>query len=141
MILALTAKYDHYKKSAKSRSASKAGKLRIKNREDKEWLIELVGALEKRRGLPNPEDKSQLWRYNVPQVKRGGGGARGKPGKVHMLQNGGPGVHGNTDLSSTQLAALALFSAQRFGVHANPDLWFQIVEYTLGNQEADGPQA
>ncbi len=138
MILALTAKYDHFKKSARSRRAKKAGKLRIKDPEDKEWLQEMVRALESRRGLPNADDKSQLWRYNVPQIKRGGGGRKG--GTIHTLQKGGPGVHGNTDLSSTQLAALALFSAQRFGVHTDPDTWFRIIEYTLGNQEEEGPK-
>jgi hypothetical protein len=43
-------------------------------------------------------------------------------------------------MSSTQLAALALFSAQRFGVKVPVQIWQDIVEFTLSHQEEDGPE-
>ncbi len=175
MILALTAKYDPYKKSSQSQVVRRRGKLRIKNKSDRVWLTQLVDALIARRGQPATGavrlDKSTLrrlhdtrkeepypeppegelppreerlgWRYNPPRVNltAGGGGGRGGGKSVDSLVIGGnPGLHGNQDLSSTQLAALALFGAHQFGVKIPQSVWEDIVEFTLDHQEPEGKE-
>jgi len=47
---------------------------------------------------------------------------------------------GNEDLSSTQLAALALFAAHRLGVKVPNSVWEDILQFSLDQQEADGPE-
>ena len=47
---------------------------------------------------------------------------------------------GNQDLSSTQLAALALFAAERCGIAVDPSAWTGIIEYARSQQEEDGPE-
>lgn len=139
MILALTAKYDAYKKT----SASRKKKLKIKNRDDREWLIKMVNGLIERRGMPaeSPDKKDMLgWRYNAPVLSLGsGGGRRGGGGRTWKRQVRVP-PHANQDLSSTQLAAMALFSAARFGVKVPTAVWEDILAYTLDHQEPDGPE-
>ena len=76
------------------------------------WLIELTQGLIDRRGYGDPgasSEEKQGWRYNTPELtlSRSGGSWIRKSNKGHIA---------NQDLSSTQFAALALFSAQRFGV-------------------------
>ena len=173
MILALTAKYDPRKKTSRTRSARSKGRLKIKNKDDRIWLQQLVTALVARRGQPleepfkldksmvkriaNPEkeedppapDEDDLppraerlgWRYNVPSLNM-----------VHMRKSGNststdsmgrrnnPPPHANQDLSSTQLAALALFAAQQFKMKIPPEVWIDIAEFTLSCQEEDGPE-
>jgi len=46
----------------------------------------------------------------------------------------------NQDLSSTQFAALALFSAQRFGIKVPVQVWKDILAFTLSHQEEKGPE-
>jgi hypothetical protein len=46
---------------------------------------------------------------------------------------------GPQDLSSTQLAALALFSAHRCGVKVKDKVWEDVLRFTLAQQEDDGP--
>lgn len=46
---------------------------------------------------------------------------------------------GAEDLSSTQLAALALLAAERCGIRVESRVWRDIVAFTLRQQEADGP--
>lgn len=136
MILALTAKYDQYKKSAKSRSAKRRGKLKIRDTDDRKWLMELVERLIARRGQPGPgeKDKEMLgWRYNVPVLQI-------RVGRTTHTRNVRVPPHSNQDLSSTQLATLALYSASRFGVKIDPQVWVDIIEYSLHNQEEDGPE-
>jgi hypothetical protein len=133
MILALTAKYDKYKKT----SASKRKKLRIRDKDDREWLFEMVDALIKRRGQPeeNPDRKAMLgWRYNQPIIKRGNRNRSWTRGQVKTPP------HANQDMSSTQLAAMALASAARFGVKVPVEVWHDIVDFTLAHQEAEGPE-
>ena len=48
--------------------------------------------------------------------------------------------HAAQDLSATQLAALALFSAHRFGVKMDPQVWHDIVTFTLSHQDEKGPE-
>ncbi|MDA1194672.1 MAG: hypothetical protein O2894_05765 [Planctomycetota bacterium] len=143
MILALTAKYDAYKKTSGSKAAVRAGKLKIKNKEDREWLIELVNGLIERRGNPadNPPANERLgWRYNTPKLSLGGGGGRRGGGGKTWNRNGSVPPHANQDLSSTQLSAMALFSAQRFGVKVPIEVWQDILAFTLDHQEPDGPE-
>ena len=134
MILALTAKYDQYKKTSKSRSASRKGKLKIKNKDDKDWLQKMVDALIARRGQPGGQG-GVGWRYNHPRFRMSAGRQNTTFG-----ENAKPSHGGNEDLSSTQLAALALFSAQRFGIKVPTQVWFDVIKYTLAQQEEDGPE-
>ncbi len=135
MVLALTAKYDAYKKTSASKVAKRKGKLKIKNKADREWLIEMTDALVKRRGEPEPGGESQGrlgWRYNIKSLTIGGGGGT-------WTRNSKVPPHANQDISSTNLAALALFSAQRFGMKVPTSVWTDIVDFTLDHQEPDGP--
>ena len=139
MILALTAKYDQKKHTGTSRK-----KLRIRDKDDAEWLVEMVSALVERRGMPDDAaaapDKLG-WRYNVPRITFGSGGGRARGGggsSSTRLVN--PPPHANQDLSGTQLAALALYNAQRFGVDVDPQVWLDIAEFTLAHQEEEGPE-
>ena len=98
--------------------AARAGRLKVKDPADLEWLNTMVAALVERRGVPKPakggaadkpEDR-RGWRYNVPEHTMSAG--RTKQTRQAMMRA----PAGNQDLSSTQLATLALFSANRFGV-------------------------
>ncbi len=126
-VLALTAKHDKYKKNSASRSAGKKGKLKMSGA-DKKWLVALVEGLVLRRGRPQPEggDANRGWRYNVNTIP-------------NVINTQNP-PHANQDLSSTQLAALALFSADRFGVRVKPQVWLDIITFTLDHQEDSGPE-
>ncbi len=138
MILALTAKYDQRKKTSASRTAKRKQKLKIKNRDDRAWLTDMVNGLIERRGMPidgTPKEEKLGWRYNVPKFT----GSNGR-GTWTRGQNAKAPPHGNQDLSSTQLAALALFSAARFGIKVPVEVWEDIVAFTLKQQEKDGPE-
>lgn len=88
-----------------------------------------------------PREERLGWRYNLPKLNL-----------VHMRKSGKStstdsyvrGVnrppHANQDLSSTQLAALALFAAQQFKMKIPPEVWIDIAEFTLSHQEPDGPE-
>jgi hypothetical protein len=133
MILALTAKYD----AAKKTSATRKKKLRIRDKDDREWLFEMVDALIHRRGQPeeSPTEDGKLgWRYNMPIVKKSGGNRNWTRGKHRSPP------HANQDMSSTQLGALALASAQRFGVRVPAAVWQDIIKFTLDHQEKEGPE-
>jgi hypothetical protein len=176
MILALTALYDPHKESARSQEARLKGRLKIKNKEDRLWLQQMVTALVNRRGQPTPTpipiDKSSMerfadptkeedvpeppeserperkdrlgWRYNTPnlnlaqvQVQKTSKGTRRNTDGAGRNVSVPP--HANQDLSSTQLAALALYAAQPFGAKFDPSVWIDIAEFTLSHQETDGP--
>ena len=145
MILALTARWDPYKKTAKSKSVRRKGRLRMKNAEDREWLQRMVDGLVARRGIPKQKETARKdmrgWRYNIPPVTRQSSVKRGNSTKTDRWQRANVVLppHSNQDLSSTQLAALALYSAHRFGVNVDPQVWFDIAELTLHHQEDDGP--
>ena len=47
---------------------------------------------------------------------------------------------GTQDLSSTQLAALALFAAARCGIVVDPAVWSGIAKFTREQQEPEGPE-
>ncbi len=58
----------------------------------------------------------------------------------YMLEgntNTAPG--GNEDLSSTQLAALALLAAERCGIKTESKVWVDIMKYSMRQQSDDGP--
>jgi hypothetical protein len=129
IILALTAKHDPEKETAKTQEAARAGKLRIKDREDAELLTHLVDNLVSRRSSAGFSRRG--WRYNVPEVSLG---RWRRPGQDDVPPGGAE------DLSSTQLAALALFNAHRFGVRLEDRVWRDIAEFTLDQQEPDGPE-
>lgn len=136
MILAVTARYDQYKKTSASKSAARKQKLKIKNGADKKFLQELVAQLASRRGIPEPgvpEEDRAGWRYNIPKVSMQGAGQKWDRDMTVP-------PHANQDLSSTQLAALALYNAHRFGVKVKMQVWMDILEFTLSQQEADGPE-
>ena len=136
MILALTAKYDQYKKTSASRNAKKAKKLKIKDREDREWLVQLTQGLIDRRGYGDEgatTEEKMGWRYNTPKLTLGRSGGS-------WIRNSNKGHIANQDLSSTQLATLALFSAARFGVKVPVDIWKDVLAFTLRHQEDDGPE-
>ncbi len=168
MILALTAKYDQYKKSAQSDEAQRRHKLRIKDRDDRVWLDQLVTALLERRGQPletataldagmierlsdpskaqdppkpegdlPPHEQRLGWRYNVPHLDLF---EASKAGRSSWQRRNNVPPNANQDLSSTQLATLALFSARRFGMKIPDDVWFDILDFTLAHQEEDGPE-
>ncbi|MHC5012399.1 MAG: hypothetical protein ACYTG6_15890, partial [Planctomycetota bacterium] len=135
-ILALTARYDPYKRTRNTQERRRRGKLRIRNKEDREWLEDLVAALVERRGVPvadAPADQRLGWRYNLKEIVL-------KNGRQTQRFQSNPGHIANQDLSSTQLAALALFSAHQFGVKAPMEMWADVVEFTLSHQEEDGPE-
>ncbi len=136
MTLALCAKYDHYKRNKNSAEGVKSGKLRITDKEDLEWLRALVDALVARRGMGQdgaaPEAR-RGWRYNVPKLTL-------SSGRSNWTRDNRAPPHANQDLSSTQLGALALYSAHRFGVKAEPEVWWDILDFALSCQEESGPE-
>ena len=46
---------------------------------------------------------------------------------------------GNQDVSSTQLAALALFAAERCGLKVAPSIWADVIDFALDQQTEHGP--
>ncbi len=129
IILALTAKYDQHKKTKKSMEDARKGKLKIKDRRDRRWLQTMVADLVDRRSIPGGSPR-RGWRYNNPAFKIG----------RYTWPEGPAPPRGDEDLSSTQLAALALFSAHRFGVRAKTSVWEDIIDFTLAQQQDEGPK-
>jgi hypothetical protein len=79
----------------------------------RKWAQDLVGHLLDKR-------QSRTWRYNIP--------------------NGATPPGGHEDLSSTQLASLALFNAHRLGIKVKEQIWEDILSYALDQQdEVNGP--
>jgi hypothetical protein len=52
-----------------------------------------------------------------------------------------PEHNGNEDSSSTQLAALALFAANRCGITTESAIWHDVMTFSLDQMEDDGPAA
>ena len=139
-ILALCAKYDSYKRTKNTKTRRTRGKLRIRDKDDKEWLEDLVQALLDRRGVPQespPEADKRGWRYNLKEIVLSSGGGRSKQTQTFRSN---PPPNANQDLSSTQLASLALFTAHQFGVKVPVEVWTDICAFTLAQQEEDGPK-
>ncbi len=111
LLLAVCATANPYKTSRAS--DHRTAKLKLKGNY-RRWAQKLQEHLLSKRA-------PQVWRYNMT------GQAGGAPG-------------GTQDLSSTQLAALALFAAHRVKIHTPDDVWEDILEYSLTAQEDDGPE-
>jgi hypothetical protein len=137
MILALTAKYDRYKRGKNTAEGIKAGKLKITDKDDLEWLHAMVQGLVERRGSGTPAalpEEKRGWRYNQPELHMTSGRSTlNRPA-------GTPPMGHNQDMSSTQLATLALYNAHRFGVKVERDVWNDILAFTLDHQETEGPE-
>jgi hypothetical protein len=84
--------------------------------EDQTWMRELVAALVKRLNV------GAGWRYG----QWTGAG----------FHNG---VRGNSDMSASQLAMLALMAAERCGFQQPETLYANVLNWTLGLQEKEGP--
>jgi hypothetical protein len=111
MLLAVTATADPFKKYKASVAASDRVKLTGENRK---WAQDLHAHLLKKRNGPLG------WRYD----------------------HGSPHPSGvNQDLSSTQMAALALFAADRCGIKTDSKVWNDIITFALEQQDKDGPEA
>ncbi len=138
MLLALTAKYDQFKKTSATKKAFKAKKLRIRDKDDREWLFEMVQELIERRGQGQenaPREAKLGWRYNNKLITWGNSrtGIVRRPPQPALPT-------GNQDLSCTQLCCMALFSASRFpGIKIPTQVWRDILEFTLMQQEEEGP--
>ncbi len=96
--------------SKMSATAKKRAKPKLAGRY-RGWANKLAAELVKRRS-------ERGWRYNQPNLEPQGG----------------------EDLSSTQLAALALFAADRCGIRVKKKVWEDILAYSLEQQESDGPE-
>jgi hypothetical protein len=116
-LLAVTATAD----PAKSTTASETNRQKIRERLSgpmRKWAQDLVShLLDKHKGRKG-------WRYQVVE-------GSGKPQPSH---------NGDEDSSSTQLAALALFAADRCGVATQTPVWHDILHFAMAQMEADGPQ-
>ena len=111
MLLALSATADKFKTSKGSKAAGELGRIKLKGKY-RGWATKLVEALVDGR-------TARGWRYNYD--------GQSTPG-------------GPEDVSSTQLAALALFAAHRAGIKVKPKVWEDIYQYSMEQQEADGPE-
>jgi hypothetical protein len=110
LLLAVCATADNMKTSSASKKKASRAKLVGRYRR---WAQKLVDHLVDKR-------VSQAWRYQVNDS-----------GSTHGGEN---------DLSSTQLAALALFAAHKLGIKVKPDVWEGILCYSMAQQADDGPQ-
>ena len=115
-LLAVTATADPFKKSADSADAAAGSRTRLTG-EFRGWALRLQDDLLDKRKTA----KSQGWRYQVRAAA---------PGST-------PG--GEEDLSSTQLAALALLAADRCGLRTPPPVWNDLIAFAMRQQEVDGP--
>lgn len=112
LLLAVTATADPIKQLKKSDKQKEKLKLPGKY---VTWARKLVDHLLDKR-------QARGWRYNYER-----GSSNAPPG-------------GPEDLSSTQLAALALFAAHRVGIKVKNQVWEDILSFSLEQQEADGPE-
>ncbi len=113
LLLAITATADPYKTTKASEKAEKDDRVKLKG-EYRGWATKLVKLLESQRYAG-----SKGWRYFI---------------------NDSPGPGGPEDLSSTQLAALALFAANRAGIRCKKETWEDILAFSMAQQNADGPE-
>ena len=113
LLLALTATANPYKTASAAQRAEGGESLKLKQ-PWRSWAEKLVKHLVKQRFVG-----SRGWRYFI---------------------NESPAPGGPEDLSSTQLAALALFAAQRVGVRVDRDVWEDVLAFTVAQQEPEGPE-
>jgi hypothetical protein len=126
LVLALEAKANPHKRDAER---ERELKFRLKKGEkletgvklepgDQAWMKMLLEALVKR------QNKGAVWRY----------GSVTPDGPFYN------GTRGDNDLSASQLAMLALLAGERCGFKQPDALYVDALQWTLGNQEKDGPE-
>ncbi|MBL9086863.1 MAG: sigma-70 family RNA polymerase sigma factor [Planctomycetia bacterium] len=116
LLLALTATAAPVDKQG-ARDDEPTSRLRFPAGEWRAWAMRVHEELLDRRARA----KTQGWRYQLENdVKSAPAG-------------------GNEDLSSTQLAALALAAAERCGIKTDSRVWSDIIAFTLRQQEPTGP--
>lgn len=106
---------------AKSTGVSEANKSKIREKLSgpmRKWAQDLVESLKKK------HEGRRGWRYQIVE------------GTAKATR---PEHNGNEDSSSTQLAALALFAAERCGVTVPSVIWHDILSFALDQMEEDGP--
>lgn len=114
LLLAVTATAPVPRRDAAAGAADGDGRPKLPAGDWRDWAQKLVDALLAQR----KRAKTLGWRYGL---------------------EGGVPPGGAEDLSSTQLAALALLSADRCGIRVESRVWREILAFTLRQQEADGP--
>ena len=112
-LLAVTATADPFKATKDSLAAG--DKVKFPSGEWREWAQKLHDALLAKRA----QAKTLGLRYFV---------------------DAGVPLGGNEDLSSTQLAALALLTAERCGIKTDSKVWNELLTYAMRQQEATGPE-
>jgi len=112
LLLAVCATADNMKTFKASTAKAKQIKPKLGG-EYRKWAQQLVDHLVSKR-------VDRGWRYQVNAA--------------------GSTVGGENDLSSMQLATLALFSAHQLGIKVKPDVWEGILSYSLDQQEDTGPE-
>ncbi len=110
LLLAVCATADNMKTSRASKAKAKKAKPKLSG-EFRKWAGKLVDHLISKR-------VDRGWRYQVND-----------PGSTHGGEN---------DLSSMQLAALALFSAHQLGIKVKPAIWEDILTYSMEQQQDAG---
>ncbi|MEZ6008945.1 MAG: hypothetical protein R3F05_14435 [Planctomycetota bacterium] len=113
LLLALTATADPYKTSKASTKAEADDRIKMKGNY-KSWATKLVKHLQEQRFAG-----AKGWRYHINDTP--------SPAAPR--------------LSSTQLAALALFAANRAAIRADKDTWEDILGFSMAQQAADGPES
>ncbi len=112
LLLAICATADHMKTSRASKASAKRKVPKLSS-EFRKWAGKLVDHLISKR-------VDRAWRYQVND-----------PGATHGGEN---------DLSSTQLATLALFSAHQLGIRVKPKYWEDILSYSMEQQADQGAE-
>ncbi len=115
MLLAVTATADPFKKI--KASVDQGEKVRFPAGDWQQWAQSLHEYLLSKR----TKAKMLGWRYMIE------GSVDSSPG-------------GSEDLSSTQLAALALLSAERCGIKTDAKVWIDIMKFSTKQQSEDGPE-
>ncbi len=113
-LLAVTATADPFKKV--KASADQGDRVKFPTGDWQQWAQSLHDSLLAKR----TKAKTTGWRYMLE------GNAGTEPG-------------GNEDMSSTQLAALALFAAERCGIKTDSKVWVDIMKFSMKQQSDDGP--
>ena len=112
VLLAVCATADNSKMSKTVKTMKVKPKLEGQYRS---WASTLAKDLDEKR-------TARGWRYN------------------HQGQAEGDAEGGPEDLSSTQLALLALFAADRLGIRTKDKVWEDALSFSLDQQEDDGPE-
>lgn len=115
MLLAVTATADPFKKI--KASVDQGEKVKFPSGDWQQWATSLRDYLLAKR----TKAKTMGWRYMIE------GDSGSTPG-------------GNEDLSSTQLAALALLAAERCGIKTDAKVWMDIIKFSMKQQSDDGPE-